>query len=333
MKKTPLYQEHISLNSKMVQFAGFDMPIQYSGIIHEHHAVRKACGIFDVSHMGEFMVSGEGAESFLNRMTINDISHLSPGQAQYSVMCYHHGGIIDDILIYKFDQKYMLVVNASNLEKDYQWLLEHKPENVQLTNISDETGLIAVQGPKSRSILHSCLSKDISQLIFYTFIEDNSEGNNLVIARTGYTGELGFEIYGDPDLIRNIWKKLMDTSGVTPCGLGCRDTLRMEMKFCLYGNDIDETTNPIEAGLGWITKLNKSEFIGKDALLAAKENRARRLVAFEMEERAVPRHGYTLHLDGKEIRSSDQRYSITDAGKGNWIGICSGRKSPDRNRD
>ena len=301
MMQTPLYQKHIILNARMVDFTGYQMPIQYSGIIQEHLAVRNSCGIFDVCHMGELIVSGVGAEDLLNYITVNDVKSMSVGDAQYSAMCYENGGIIDDILIYKYADKYMLVVNSSNLEKDFSWLKKYKRDDVELIDISAETGLIALQGPDSRNILQKCVESDLTDIPFYTFIESNIGGFNATFARTGYTGELGFEIYADKDDIGQIWDIIMDSGDVTPCGLACRDTLRMEMKFCLYGNDIDDATNPIEAGLGWITKLNKDKFIGKKSLLLAKENRIRHLTAFKMDERAVPRKGYSIYADGNKV--------------------------------
>lgn len=285
----------------MVDFAGYRMPIQYSGILAEHLAVRKTCGIFDVSHMGEFIVSGVGSEKFLNYLTVNDVKTMSAGDAQYSAMCYENGGIIDDILIYKYADKYMLVVNASNLEKDFNWLKEHKPVDVNIVDVSADTGLIALQGPDSRNILQNVVKEDLSHIPFYSFVEGTVGGVNATIARTGYTGELGFEIYADSEAIGLVWNSIMNIGNITPCGLACRDTLRMEMKFCLYGNDIDEKINPIEAGLGWITKLNKENFVGKESLISAKENRTKLLTAFEMVDRAVPRKGYKIFAEGNEI--------------------------------
>ena len=295
--ETPLYQRHIDLNAKMVDFAGYQMPIQYSGIIQEHNAVRNGCGIFDVSHMGEFIVSGDGTENFLNYMTVNEASSMKVGDTQYSAMCYDHGGIVDDLLIYRYEDRFMLVVNASNLEKDLKWLMDHKPDTVTIDNKSVEIGLIALQGPRSRDILQDVINEDLNDVSFYTFIEHNG----MTIARTGYTGELGFEIYGDHNFINEVWDAIMDTGQVEPCGLGCRDTLRMEMKYCLYGNDIDETTNPIEAGLGWITKLGGDNFIGKEMAIQAKQEKIRHLAAFEMVDRAVPRKGYLIYADGQEV--------------------------------
>lgn len=297
IKKTPLYDQHVALHAKMVDFAGYKMPIHYTGIIHEHLAVRNSCGLFDVSHMGEFLIYGQDAENFLQKMTINNIKSLKNGKAQYSAMCYENGNIIDDLLIYKYENKFMLVVNASNLEKDLHWLMKHKPENVTIENKSDEIGLIAIQGPQSRSILEKTFQVDLKSLSFYSFIELD----NMAVARTGYTGELGFEIYADHQKTIQLWKKLLSNKNIVPCGLGCRDTLRMEMKYCLYGNDIDESTNPIEAGLGWITNINGDYFIGKDQIQKFKVESPRQLIAFEMVDRAVPRKGYLIYLAGKKV--------------------------------
>jgi len=287
----------------MVDFAGYEMPLQYAGILKEHRAVRSAAGLFDVSHMGEFIISGPGAELFLDRMTINNVSEMKPGQAQYSAMCLPHGGIIDDLLVYRLKDNFMLVVNAANLEKDLRWLKSHCPEDVQIEDQSQKIALLALQGPSSREIL-SLVSENISELSFYNFIEGEIGTYSALIARTGYTGELGYEIYAPAPEIKAIWEILFSAGkekGLLAVGLGCRDTLRMEMKYCLYGNDIDETTNPIEAGLGWITKLAKPEFIGKSAIIEAKKNINRRLVCFEMQEKAIPRQGYKIFYEGYEI--------------------------------
>ncbi len=302
MKKTPLHYKHLSLNAKMVDFAGFEMPVQYSGITDEHNAVRSICGIFDISHMGEFIVSGKNAEDFLNYMTVNDVSTMDVGDAQYSVMCYDHGGIVDDLLIYKYDNRhYMLVVNAANRKKDFKWLVDHKPSDLHIRDISFEMGLIALQGPSSREVLQTVLNADLVNLQFYTFIIKEIFGAAITIARTGYTGELGFEIYVHNANISDVWDAIISTGKVTPCGLASRDILRMEMKYCLYGNDIDETTNPIAAGLGWICKIEKGNFIGKEALLEAKKENSLSLVSFEMIDLAVPRKGYPLMNTGNKI--------------------------------
>ena len=296
MKRTPLYTKHVELGAKLVDFAGYQMPIQYTGIIQEHNAVRHSAGLFDVSHMGEFIITGDGAEVFLDYITINDVVSVQPWQAQYSAMCYEDGGIIDDLLIYRYPDHFMLVVNASNREKDLDWFMAHKPENVDILDISDQTGLIAFQGPKSRSILQNVFDINLNKIDFYWFDVAKINENSATIARTGYTGELGFEIYADHDNIVKIWDAIMKAGGdaVEPTGLGCRDTLRMEMKYCLYGNDIDASTNPIEAGLGWITKLDKDNFIGKEALVDAKANITRKLICIEMIDRGIPRKGYTI---------------------------------------
>ncbi len=315
MKQTPLYDKHVALGAKLVDFAGYEMPIQYAGINQEHEAVRSSAGLFDVSHMGEFIISGEGAEAFLDYVTVNDVASIQPWQAQYSAMCYDNGGIIDDLLIYRYPDHFMLVVNCANMEKDLDWLMAHKPDNVDIMEMSDKTGLIAFQGPKSREILQKVTDIDLSKMDFYWFGVGNIDGHAATIARTGYTGELGFEIYADNDAVGGIWDAIMEAGGdhVEPVGLGCRDTLRMEMKYALYGNDIGESTNPIEAGLGWITKLDKENFIGKDALVSAKENLSQRLVCIEMIDRGIPRKGYPIIVDGEsvgEVTSGTQSPSL-----------------------
>ena len=315
MKQTPLYTKHVELGAKMVDFAGYQMPIQYTGIIQEHNAVRHSAGLFDVSHMGEFIITGDEAEVFLDYVTINDVVSIQPWQAQYSAMCYEDGGIIDDLLIYRYPDHFMLVVNASNKEKDLDWFMAHKLDNVDILDISDQTGLIALQGPKSRSILQNIFDINLNEIDFYWFDVAKINGNSATIARTGYTGELGFEIYADHDNIVKIWDAIMNAGGdaVEPTGLGCRDTLRMEMKYCLYGNDIDASTNPIEAGLGWITKLDKDNFIGKEALVDAKANITRKLICIEMIDRGIPRKGYTIVNNGAvvgEVTSGTQSPSL-----------------------
>ena len=315
MKQTPLHDKHLASGAKMVDFSTYDMPIQYKGIMKEHLAVRESAGIFDVSHMGEFIVSGNGAEAFLDHVTINDVKSIHRWQAQYSAMCYEDGGIIDDLLIYRYPDHFMLVVNCANMEKDLEWLMMHKSENVDIMDMSDQTGLISLQGPKSREILQSISDIDLGTIDFYWFSIGKIDGSPATIARTGYTGELGFEIYAHHENIVKIWDAIVSTGGdgVELAGLGCRDTLRMEMKYALYGNDIDETTNPIEAGLGWITKLDKMEFIGKDALVSAKQKLPRLLVCIKMIDRGIPRKGYIIIIDGKaigEVTSGTQSPSL-----------------------
>jgi aminomethyltransferase len=304
IKRTALFSKHEALGAKLVPFAGFEMPLHYEGIIKEHLAVRSTAGVFDVGHMGEFIIKGKNAENFLNYVTINDVTKLKINQAQYSAMCYDDGGIIDDLLIYRYNDFYMLVVNAANIEKDLNWLNKHLFDEVTLKNRSDEISLIALQGPKSHEILLKVSESNINDLPFYHFIEGEVAGCDVTIARTGYTGELGFEIYGTNEDIPKVWDALFDVDkpiGLAPVGLAARDTLRLEMKFCLYGNDIDKTTHPYEAGLGWITKINKDNFIGRDAIMERKENMTRRLVCIEMVDKAIPRQGYEIFINDEKI--------------------------------
>ncbi len=308
LKKTSLYEIHRELGGKIIPFADYEMPVQYSGIMDEHLTVREKVGIFDLSHMGEFEIRGKDAEAFLQRMTINDVSQLDVGQAQYTAMCYETGGIVDDCILYRLENHYLLVVNAANIEKDLLWLEQHLEGDVELYNTSDETTLIAVQGPKSREVLRNVLNESITvhKLKFYHVTETTIDGIPLLCTRTGYTGELGYELYvKDRDLARYLWDEIMligEQHGIKPIGLGARDSLRLEMKYCLYGNDIDETTNPIEAGLGWITIVESDNFIGKEAILNVKQYKSnRRLVAFGLTERGIPRHGYKIFVEGDEV--------------------------------
>jgi aminomethyltransferase len=307
MKKTAFNDIHRSLGAKLVEFGGFEMPVQYTGIIQEHLAVRKRVGVFDVSHMGEFEVTGKDALAFLQLMTINDVSKLEEGRAQYSAMCYDDGGIVDDLLVYNCGDRYMLVVNASNTKKDFEWLKSHLEGEVDLRDVSDATSLLAVQGPQSLVVLQKLTDVSLSALEYYHFTRGKLAGVPMLISRTGYTGELGFELYFDADAAaaQKVWKAVFDAgkgSNIAPVGLGARDTLRLEMGYCLYGNDIDQTTHPLEAGLGWITKLNKGEFIGKSPLVKAKqEGMKRKLVGFTLPEKAVARHGYALSVNGSQV--------------------------------
>jgi len=323
-KQTALYQIHKDLGAKLVEFAGYEMPIQYSGIIEEHKQVRNSVGVFDVSHMGEFLISGDDAESFLNYVTINNVAGMSVGQAQYNAMCYEDGGMIDDLLIYKFEDHYLMVVNAANLEKDWNWLEDHATDSVSLEDVSDSTTLLAVQGPNSRNLLQKLTESDLSKVKFYYFIEGKIDDVPATIARTGYTGELGFELYIDNKYATQIWNVIFDAGeefDVLPVGLGARDTLRLESGFCLYGNDIDKTTNPLEAGLGWITKLDKGDFIGRGAVQKAKDNGlTRRLIGFELQERGIPRHGYTITKGGEEIGEVTSGSQSPMLGKGIGMG-------------
>ena len=306
MKKTKFYNVHVKEEAKIVEFAGYYMPVQYSSIIAEHKAVRNSVGVFDVSHMGEVFVKGEKALDFVQNITVNDASKLNPGRVQYSAMCYEDGGIVDDLLVYRLaDDEFMLVINASNIDKDFEWMKKNNP-GAELQNQSDEYSLLAVQGPNSRNVLQK-LTPDSLDMEYYHFIKTKVNGMDMIVSRTGYTGELGFELYfkGDEKTAEDLWNAVMEAGkefDIKPTGLGCRDSLRLEMGFCLYGNDIDQTTNPLEAGLGWITKLKKDNFIGKDALLKVKElGLKRKLVPVTTDEKAFPRHGYDFTIDGKKI--------------------------------
>jgi len=309
IKRTALFSEHKSLNAKIVPFAGYEMPVSYKGIITEHNAVRNSAGLFDVSHMGEVLVTGNNALNFIQNITINDASTLAVGQAQYSAMCYENGGIIDDLLVYKLaEQKYLLVINASNIDKDFSWMLENKLDDMVLENVSENYSLIALQGPKSVEILKQLTATDVEKIDYYHFVEGEVCGVEAIISRTGYTGELGFELYISSNEAKSqkVWSELLKAGEaycIEPAGLGARDTLRLEMGYCLYGNDINEQTNPLEAGLGWITKLSKNNFIGKSVIAKCKENGiTKKLVSIEILERAIPRQHYEIvSLDTNEV--------------------------------
>jgi len=302
---TALYETHVKLGAKIVEFAGFYMPIQYKGINEEHIRIRTSVGLFDVSHMGEFEISGPAAEDFLQFMTLNDVKALNPYQAQYSAMCYEDGGIVDDLLVYRLPDRFLIVVNAANLQKDFDWLQNHLRKGVTLKDRSDEFSLIAVQGRRAVSTLQKLTDVNLAQINTYWFGEGTLADVPMIIARTGYTGEDGFELMLPPAKSEHVWNALMDAGrefDVEPIGLGARDTLRMEVKYCLYGNDIDQTTNPLEAGLGWITKIDKGDFIGRNAIVAVKEaGLKRKLVGFELEGKAIPRHGYPILRNNKNI--------------------------------
>lgn len=305
MKKTKFFEIHQKLGAKIVEFAGYLMPIQYSSIIAEHKAVRNSAGVFDVSHMGEVFVTGKNALDFIQYITVNDASKLGAGKIQYSAMCYEDGGIVDDLLVYKLsDEQFMLVINASNIEKDFNWMNKNNFLGVTIENKSDEYSLLAIQGPNSKEILQKICDKNLD-IEYYSFISAKIGGNEMLVSRTGYTGELGYEIYfkGDEKIAEDVWNKIFDSGksyNIQPVGLGARDSLRLEMGFCLYGNDIDKTTNPLEAGLGWITKLNKENFIAKEILQKIKsEGLKRKLVALTSVEKCFPRHGYEISVNGK----------------------------------
>lgn len=307
MKKTKFFNIHEKLGAKIVEFAGYLMPIQYNSIIAEHKTVRNSAGVFDVSHMGEIFIKGEKALDFVQHLTINDASVLFPGRVQYSAMCYPDGGIVDDLLIYRLAaDEFMFVVNASNIEKDFNWMQQNNNFGVEIKNLSDDYSLLAVQGPNSKAVLQKICSKNLN-LEYYHFFFAEIASTEVLISRTGYTGELGYELYfkGDEKIAANIWETIFNAGkefDIQPIGLAARDSLRLEMGFCLYGNDIDHTTNPLEAGLGWITKLKKSNFIGKDVLLKVKsEGVKRKLVGVITEEKVFPRKGYEITSDGKKV--------------------------------
>ena len=300
MNKTALYDKHVSLGAKMVPFAGFDMPVQYTGVTEEHFAVREKVGIFDVSHMGQFFVEGPTAKDLLQFVGTNNVDSLENGKAQYTCLPNGNGGIVDDLIVYKMaDEKYFVVVNASNIEKDWNHISKHNEKfGAKLTNASDEMSLIAIQGPKATETLQKLTDTTLSEIPYYHFTEGKIAGfDDVIISNTGYTGSGGFEIYFKNENAVKIWEAITEAGeefGLIPCGLASRDTLRLEKGFCLYGNDIDDTTSSLEAGLGWITKFEK-DFVDKEVLAKQKEEGiTRKLVGFEMQEKAIPRHDYLV---------------------------------------
>lgn len=320
MKNTALSQKHISLGAKMVPFAGYNMPVSYSGLNDEHATVRNSVGVFDVSHMGEFILKGDDALDLIQRVTSNDASLLVDGKAQYSCLPNNDGGIVDDLIVYRVDAKtYMLVVNASNIDKDWNWISKHNTKNVEMHNISEKTSLLAIQGPNALDTLQKLTDIKLADIPYYAFAKGKFNGvDNVVVSNTGYTGAGGFEIYFENEYAEKMWDSIFEAGkefGIKPIGLGARDTLRLEMGFCLYGNDIDDTTSPIEAGLGWITKFTK-DFTNRAAIEKQKtEGVTKKLVGFEMIDRGIPRHDY----------------QIADA-NGNIIGkVTSGTQSPTLN--
>lgn len=315
MKETPLTSKHIALGAKMAEFAGYNMPISYKGIIDEHKAVRNSVGLFDVSHMGEFILKGKDAEALIQRITSNDVTLLKPGDAQYSCMPNNNGGIVDDLLVYRLaddqcaegEKAFMLVVNAGNIKKDWDWISSFSEGDVKMSDISDRTGLLALQGPNAIKTLQKLTDTDLSVIEYYHFTKGTVAGvDNVLISATGYTGSGGFELYCENQQVEKLWDALIEAGqeyGIVPVGLGARDTLRLEMGFCLYGNDIDDTTSPIEAGLGWITKLKKGEFNSSEIFVQQKEKGVtKKLVGFRLNDRRVPRHNYrVLSADGHEV--------------------------------
>lgn len=356
MKSTPLTERHIALGAKMAEFAGYNMPISYTTIKEEHFAVRQRVGVFDVSHMGEFIVKGREAQALLQLVTSNDVSKLTIGQAQYSCLPNHTGGIVDDLLVYRLaedqcaagEQAYMVVVNAANIEKDWNWILRHQEGkfDTRLINISDESALLAVQGPRALSVIQKLTTVDLKSIDYYHFAKGSVAGiDNVLISATGYTGAGGFELYVHNTRAVELWDAVFqagEAEGILPVGLGARDTLRLEMGYCLYGNDITDHTSPLEAGLGWITKLNKGAFNSSDLFKAQKaQGLERKLVGFVVHDRRVPRHDYPiLNMQGKQIGKVTSGTSspslevpigmgyveASEATEGNKIGIDVGSK-------
>lgn len=326
MKRTALYDKHIELGAKMVPFAGFEMPVSYTGIIDEHQTVRQQVGMFDVSHMGEFLARGAGAIDLVQKVTSNDVSKLAIGDAQYSCFPNGKGGIIDDLLVYRLTETdYMLVVNGANIDKDWAWVTQHNTEGVDLLDISDKTALMAVQGPKAVEALAGLTDMDLAGMKYYTFDKGVFAGvENVLVSATGYTGSGGFEVYVANEDAGKVWDAIVEAGaahGLKPIGLGARDTLRLEMGFCLYGNDIDDTTSPLEAGLGWITKLKKeADFVDKDFLVNQKAaGVTKKLVGFEVAGKRPPRHGYAIVNEaGEEIGK------VTSGTKGPSVNKCIG---------
>lgn len=308
-KRTPFFERHVSMGGRIVEFAGFEMPISYGkGIMSEAKRVRQTVGLFDVSHMGEIEIRGTDALRFVNRVVTNDASKLEEFQVQYTCMCYPDGGIVDDLLVYRLPDKYLLVVNAANTLKDYEWIQDNRIDfdgSVLIRNTSNAVSQLAIQGPASQGILEKLVDFDPDDLAYYWSRYGRVAGKEVLLSRTGYTGEDGFEIYSNPEDAVHLWDSILDAGekqNIEPVALGARDLLRLEMGYCLYGNDIDETTTPLEAGLGWVTKLGKEEFVGKDALVERKKDGlSKRLIAFELEGRSIGRPGYGIFLEDQEV--------------------------------
>jgi aminomethyltransferase len=317
-KRTCLYDKHVALGALISPFGGFDMPIQYSSIIDEHNAVRQACGVFDVSHMGEVRVKGTDAERFVNHIFTNDITEPPIGKIFYGMMCYPNGGTVDDLLVYKMGEKdFFLVINAANIDKDVEWMQQHlEGYEVDFEHQSDYYGQIAVQGPEAETVVEEVLGLACKELTFYTVKTIDTAGETVIVSRTGYTGEDGFEIYGSHDFIRQCWDKLIESGRCKPCGLGCRDTLRFEVGLPLYGDELSADISPVMAGLSMFCKFDKPEFIGRDALLKQKtEGVERRVIGIELEGRAVPRHGYPVLAEGRQVGEVTTGYNSISTGK------------------
>ena len=316
-QKTCLHDRHVALGALMSPFAGFDMPIQYAGITEEHNAVRQHVGVFDVSHMGEVRVSGPDAYRFVSHIFVNDVTGAPDGQIFYGMMCYENGGTVDDLLVYKVnDQEYFLVINASNIDKDVAWIRQNTEGfDVKIEDQSPYYGEVAVQGPEAEGAMENILGIEVKDIPFYNFKTFNLDGEEVIVSRTGYTGEDGFEVYGSHDFTRKVWDKLMD-GGVQPCGLGCRDTLRFEVGLPLYGDELSADITPIEASLSMFVKLDKPEFIGKEALAAQKADGVkRRIVGLELEGNAIPRHGYPVEVNGEQVGEVTTGYRSISTGK------------------
>lgn len=317
LTKTCLHSRHVAQGALMSPFGGFDMPIQYAGITEEHNAVRNNVGVFDVSHMGEVRISGPDAYKYVSHIFVNDVTGAPDGQIFYGMMCYENGGTVDDLLVYKVnDNEYFLVINASNIKKDVDWIMKNaEGYDVKVENLSDYYGEVAVQGPKAEEVVEKVLALDVKDIPFYNFKTFTVGDEEIIVSRTGYTGEDGFEIYGSHSYTQSVWDKLME-AGVQPCGLGCRDTLRFEVGLPLYGDELAEDISPIEASLSMFVKLDKPEFIGKEALAKQKaEGVTRRIVGLELDGNAIPRHGYPVEVEGQKVGEVTTGYRSISTGK------------------
>lgn len=317
IKVTCLHDRHVGLGAQMSPFAGYDMPIQYRSIAEEHNAVRKAVGVFDVSHMGEVRVKGADAERFVNHIFVNDVTGAPAGQIFYGMMCYENGGTVDDLLVYKVsDNEFFLVINAANIDKDVEWIMRNAEGfDVEIENESPYYGEVAVQGPGAEEAVERILGLPVRDIPFYNFVTLRADDEDIIVSRTGYTGEDGFEIYGSHEFTQRVWDKLMD-GGVEPCGLGCRDTLRFEVGLPLYGDELSADITPLEASLSMFVKLDKPEFIGREALARQKaEGVSRRIVGLELEGNAIPRHGYPVEVDGRQVGEVTTGYRSISTGR------------------
>lgn len=323
-KRTCLYDKHVALGALISPFGGFDMPIQYSGIVDEHLAVRNSCGVFDVSHMGEVTVRGHQAEEYVNHIFTNDVRDMPTGKILYGMMLYPDGGTVDDLLVYKMgDNDYFIVINAANIDKDWQWMQQQaEGYDIEMHNVSDSYGQLAVQGPEAVTVVEEVLGLECAELAFYTV----KTAGDIIVSRTGYTGEDGFEIYGSHEYIREAWDKLIQSGRCKPCGLGCRDTLRFEVGLPLYGDELSADISPVMAGLAFFCKLDKPEFIGKDALVAQKaEGVAKKLVGIELADKAIPRHGYAVLKDGEKIGEVTTGYHTISTDKSVCMALIDAR--------